>query len=451
MTVKKVLCHMVFFMFFAQSVFADETFQRQYTDAEPARLLMASQDYEKAYEKLVPLFQNDNVVATHYLGLMSYFGLYVEKNSDLAAQLFFTAAKNGEVGGHVEAAYWLARNFYLNPDSKYFNEKEGLRLLYGVELSGHVEGAFFNGLYSMQKSSTSENSKTFGKFAIDSFKVAFSGGKYEAAVLWYIMEKDLFNYEPNDQYTSLEALEKAANNSHELQAEAAYELALLFKAGELFPKSYSEYVNYLKIAADLGDEKAAYFLGKAYIDGVVGDPDYDEAKFYTQFALDNAANDEQLKFWSETQLRKIEIKQKQEQAITNFEEPRDHFLEMLAMKQFLLSKQNNSPSKKIDIFEPPTNTFGDAKNSITTFEFSSNAFASSGTTYRRRGDKIRGSNGINYSIDGDTMRGSDGTRFKFSNNRMRSSDGTNYRFVGKNIYGSDGSRCRITGRTTRCY
>ena len=438
-------------LFICTPAFSQATYEAQYQEAETARLLMENGQYADAYNELLPLFEKENVVATHYLGIMKYFGLHVVQDLEISARLFFTASKNGEAGGNIDSAYWLARNFYLNPQSEFFNEKEGVRLMYGVELSGHVEGAFCNGLYSMQRSAEAENKVTLIKFAIESFQKAFSGGKLEAGLLWYIMETQLRNTETNYRYSSLEALHTAANVSHELQAEAAYELALLYKTGEFYPQSYNNYTKYLKLSADLGDEKAAYFLGKALVDGVVGDPDYEEAEFYTQFALDNAGNDEPLKFSSELQLERIEIKRKQEQDISTFEVPRDHFLEMLAMQQFLSSKESRSIEQKVNIFEPSNNNLGNSNNRITTFEFSSDAFASSGTTYRRSGNKIRGSNGITYDINGDTMRGSDGTRFKFSNNRMRSSDGTNYRFVGKNIYGSDGSRCRITGRTTRCY
>ena len=449
---RQVVSYIFVILFFSLGIAsASSDYEAQKLEAESARLHIANGEYEKAYKELLPLFDKENVVAIHYLGVMKYFGLHVIKDLDIAARLFFTASKNGEEGGNIESAYWLARNFYLNPNSPHFNESEGIRLIYGVELSGHIEGAFFNGNYTMNKLSSAKDKEKLIKFAIQSFDIAYRGGKLEAAPLWYVLENELQKHEPSYVHQSYEALLTAADNENDLQAEAAYEIALLYKKGKYFKKSRRKYIEYLALGADKGDRKSAYFLGKAYLIGVINDPNYDDAEFYTQYAIDNAGGDNDLRLAGQVQLELIQ-KKRQEEAISSFERPIDNYLNILAMQHFINSQKLSSSADRRSVLELQTDTVSEQNKPITTYAFSNdNSFMASGTRYRRTGNRIKGSDGSNYRISANRMTGSDGSSYRLLENSIRGSDGTNYRFVGKNIYGSDGSRCRITGSTTRCY
>lgn len=419
-------------------------------EMEPALQSFKQKDYSSAFDIILPLSQSGNPIATHYLGIMSYFGLHVKKNLDLAASAFRVASKDGKEGGYVDSMYWLARNFYLIPESKYYNLREGYKLLINCEMAGHPEGTFHKALQMIKRIDKSQNPELFLDKITTTLNKAIKLGVEQAKFFSYVVEREQIQRGFRDSYTTIDFLKEFSSKQNQSQAHAAYELAILYKNGKYIEKNLSEYMRLLQVAVDEGNNPdAAYYLGKAYLLGMNGDPDYSSAKFYLEYAKKNKIKA------AEIELKILEREKKEELALNSYEPKDDWYENFLIMQSFATRKtvtRNNTSSSTSTNFDSLRENLPIKSSRMTTYRRTGNSiWGSDGSSFRITGNNIRSSNGTNYRITGNNIRGSDGTSYRITGNSIRSSDGTRYRITGNSIRGSDGTRCRTTGKTTRCY
>ena len=410
-----------------------------------------NENFDQAFDVFLAARETGNPIAAHYLGLMSYYGLGMKQDREIAIQLFYEASKNGEEGGYPEAAYWLARVAYLDPESKYYNFKEGLTLLILLKENGHPEGAFQHGVQLIAKLEGAANPQKLLEYAQDSFLKASSLGKHEAKFFVFLVEREQIERGLRTRFSNsaIDYLTKAATVENETQGEAAFELALLYKDNNVLPENLTKYVEYLEVAVGAGNKRAAIPLGRAYMIGMLGDPDYGSARFYFEFA-----QKEQVK-GAEFELQRLANNEKEEAEIAAFEPPEDWYLQFLASQTYSSSfgsRNTRTTSPSTSSFESFSESYSSNDSQMFSFRRTGNTIrSSSGVRYRQTGNTIRGSDGSRFTISGNSIRSSNGTRYRMTGNSIRGSDGTSYRFTGNTIRGSDGTRCRTTGNTTRCY
>jgi TPR repeat protein len=399
--------------------------------------LLQEEKYEQAFNAALLMHNDGNLRGMYILGLMYYHGWGVEQNHETAARAFYTASKDGQDGGVPDAAYYLARSFYLDPESKYYNFQAGLRLLLTLKENGHKDGTFYHGVVLLSRESKADEPEKIIDWARESFTKASALGKVEADFFLFIIERDEINAGKRTSFRTIGNLEKAANNKNDVQHMAALELALLHKKGEHVAQDMNLYVEYLRKSADLENTRAALFLGRALSIGVTKDPDYDEARFYLEFAEKHGEKG------AKHALKQLTQQESAERAVTAYTPPDDWF------EHFLVAQAHSSL---------PSDEVYKEKNIGTSFSFdgwSKAAITTSSKIIRfdRIGNSIRGSDGSRYQIRGDSIRGSDGTRYKLmeQGDTIRASNGVRYKIRGNTIRGSDGTRCRMSGRTTRCF
>ena len=193
----------------------------------------------------------------------------------------------------------------------------------------------------------------------------------------------------------------------------------------------------MRKSADLENARAALFLGRALTIGVTKDPDYDEARFYLEFAEKHGETG------AKHALKQLLRQESEERAVATYTPPADWF------EHFLVAQAYSSL---------PSDEIYKEENTETSFSFDGWSEPASTTSskiirFDRIGNSIRGSDGSRYRIRGEAIRGSDGTRYKVMGpgDAIRASNGVRYKIRGNTIRGSDGTRCRMSGKTTRCF
>lgn len=392
------------------------------TEVEPAYLLFQSQKYKEAYELIIDLDKSGNPFGTFLLGQMYEQGLHVKKDEVKSYNTYFKSAKSG----FEQPAYRLARNFYLNQNSKYFDEKVGLNILLELEKRDHPDGTFYLGVW-LAKSKTDKESL---RIANKAFEKAWSLGILEAGLLIYVKNRDEFNEGKVEKITKINHLIRASEATSKIQGQANYELAKLYKDGKHLPKNLKKYIYHLKKAADLSEARSALLLGKAYLLGMVEDPDYSSARFYLEFAEKNKITGADLA------LITLDKKEKEEQTIDNFSSPSNIYNQFVASQ--IYSKKYNNINKDKSIM----NSYTSNGNLI---------IGSDGTRIKKSGNRIVTSEGTSYRLQGNTIKSSDGINYRFIGNSIKGSDGTSARIIGNTIKNSNGTRCRQVGISIKCY
>lgn len=391
--------------------------------------------YSEAISVAAAMHEQGDLRGTYILSLMHYNGWGLELDKEKAGQAFFMAANNAEAGGVPDAAYYLARNYYLNPDSKYYNFPAGLRLLVALKMHGHKNATFYHGVTLLKQVETAKDPEQIRTWSKESFSMASKMGKPEADLFLFVFERDEVREGKRDSFTTIDNLTNAADMPNSLQHIAAFELALLYKEGKQLPLDLNKYVKYLRVSADLGNARAALYLGRALGIGMTKDPDYDEAKFYLEFAKKKGEKG------AEFALSSVKRQQEQEQSAGAYQPPTDWFEHYLAAQAF-----SSLPNAAVS-----NQGYDNTDYSAPDWESLSQPSNRGIVRFTRSGDSIRGSDGSRYRINGDTVRASDGTRFRLQGDRIRASNGVTYKIRGNTIRGSDGTRCRMSGRTTRCF
>ena len=405
--------------------------------------------YELAFDQILPLHEAGNVFATHYLGVMFLHGLYVEKDLDAAAAYFDFAAKDAKAGGNIDSLYMLARNFYSNPDSKYYNFRKGYKYYLILEKVEHPLGTFNLGVNTLILLKNHKDPKYILDFSERALQKAVKLGVPDAKFVLYMVEKEKLKRGYINKLSTIEYLKELASKKSDIQAQVAYELAWIYKRGVHVAKNLSEYVKLLQVAFDVGkNPEAAYDLGEAFLLGMVDDPDYSSAEFYFEYAkLNNVKG-------SDLALKRVKIRAAEEAKLDTYETDDSWFQNFIAMQSF--ESSINIPIANNDYQKPDYSSLNEklpiTSTRMKTYRRTGNTiWGSDGTSFRITGNNIRSSNGINYRITGKNITGSNGSSYRLTGKNIRSSNGTNYRITGNSIRGSDGTRCRTTGRTTRCY
>lgn len=408
-----------------------------------------AKNYEAAFDQLIPLHESGNVIATHYMGIMFLNGLYVDKNLDAAAAAFDSAAKDAKEGGYIDSLFMLARNFYSNPDSKYYNFRKGYQYYLILEEVGHPLGTFNLGVNALIMLKKHKDPKFVLDRSEKALKKAIALGVSDAKWVLYIVEKEKLKRGYINKLSTVKYLQELASKKSDIQAQVAYELAWVYKKGVHLTKNLSEYVKYLQIAFDVGkNPNAAYDLGEVYLLGMINDPDYSAAEFYFEYAKKNNVKG------SDLALNRVKLRASEEAKLDTYETDDSWFQNFIAMQSF--ESTINIPTSNNDYQKPDYSALNKklpiTSNRMKTYRRTGNTiWGSDGTSFRITGKNIRSSNGVNYRITGNNITGSNGTSYRITGNNIRSSNGTSYRITGNSIRGSDGSRCRTTGMTTRCY
>ncbi len=398
---------------------------------------------ESAYYKSLALHQSKNLVGTFWLGWMYHEGLFVQKDLEKAAQYLFKAAKIDEnyiPTGNVEAAYYYAALFALDQKSKYYNMALALKFLVACQEIGHKEATYLLGRTSLRLS-LNENAKDpdfLREKAVESLRKASALGKVEANYFLYKLELEEAEKGSISSLTTIGKLTEAVNKKNEFQGFAANDMALLYKNGRYVSRDLKKYISLLKKSANLGYGLGALNLGKAYLAGVLADPDYEAARFYLEFA---SKYDEKLKRAAEHSLEVLQHQENMEKLARSFQPTLEQIDNFLTAQNFsnLRSSRDSGASK--------SNAGVLSIDSASSYQ---NGYPRI-VRFTRTGDEIRGSDGSRFRLRNNTLRSSKGSRYTINGNRIRGSNGVTYKIRGNTIRGSDGTRCRTSGRTTRCY
>ncbi|MDB4239030.1 sel1 repeat family protein [Alphaproteobacteria bacterium] len=411
-----------YLIFYSSFAIANDDWSDWKIKVKPAFLLFQSQKYKEAYEIIIDLDKSGNPFGTYLLGQMYELGLYVKKNEVKSYDTYVKSAKSG----FEQPAYRLARNFFLNQSSKFFDEKIGLNTLLELEKRDHPDGTFYLGVWLAKN----RKDKVSKKIAEKAFEKAWNLGILESGLLIYIKNRDEFNEGKVEKITKINYLIQASETKSKIQGHANFELAMLYKDEKHLPKNLKKYIYHLERAVDLGEARSALLLGKAYLLGMVEDPDYPSARFYLEFAQKNKIKG------AEFALITLRKREKEEQTIDSFSTPVSIYNQFITSQ--IYSKKYNNMNKDNSIM----NSYTSNGNTV---------IGSDGTRIKKSGNRIVTSEGTSYRIQGNMMKSSDGINYRLIGNSIKGSDGSSARIIGNTIKNSNGTRCRQVGISIKCY
>lgn len=414
-------------------------------EASQAIKMFESENYENAFHSFYGLHQRGNLFATHYLGVMSFHGLYVKKDLDQAAAAFYQASKGCKEGGILESAYWLGL-IHLNPDSKFYDIGGAYGFFSCLEFFGHADGALAAGKLMLKQVDSSKDPKATTALAKESLLAAKKAGALEANFWLFLIEKEQINAGEIQRYTTLDGMHLLLEEPSTAQGPAALELAGLYFAGVHVAKDDKRFLELLTIAADNGDAKASFLLGKAHLEGVHGDPDYGKAKFYLSFAKKKGfAGTDRL-------LTKLNQRIDRERKVDSFDPPVDWHLDFIATQFAMKRRPSKNRSQKNNYASPSSIWDEDTGSKFVTYHRSGNNFwGSDGNSFQVNGNTITGSDGSQFQVQGSYIHGSDGRSFNIIGSTIWGSDGSSYNVIGNTIMGNTGQSCSSSGLFTRCY
>lgn len=204
-------------------------------------------DTTKAVELYRHAAEEGNLAGQSKLALALENGIGTEKNIDEALQWFIKAGDNGSDACYVEAGNICQEQG--NSDDAIMYYKKAMEM-------GNRNGAFLLGAYYGKRNQLHEAYECFKRgYELKDVTCAFYLGRM------YYGE----NAVVNDPEKAVECLAFAADNGF---APAAYELATIYKAGDIVPKNDTLQYNYLVQAYENGHDGACYMLAECYESGV---------------------------------------------------------------------------------------------------------------------------------------------------------------------------------------
>ena len=371
---------------------------------------------------------------------MYTYGLGVTKNNERAYTLLRLSAFNQKSGGNFQAGSHLARIFLMNSDTEYYDKELGLKILHALSDEGDVKcQIYLGGYYVLESEKTPGNEELMLEGQKHFQRAATQHNHPGAHLVLYKIAQGSMGEDSNMIAKSLDGLVYSAETQHLHQEHAAMELAFYFKKSQQ-PNWETQYTKYLKIAANLGNLDALYFLGKAKMLGIGDAANYQEAKdllIRAQKGGHKRAN---------ILIRDIEKRIEEHANLDNFIVPDNWIDKFLAIQSY-----SSADSYSFSAHGTGATSYSDE---FTVQRDSDGFLSSKGTRYQKSGNQIIGSDGTHFSIGKDTIQNlSTGTLYRYSesSDSITGTNGTKYNFRGNNIYGTDGTVCTGFGKFVSCY